>query len=231
MSTRGTVRRARPNDHDAVGELTAGVYAAEGWARGDYLDVLRDVDDRVASADVLLAERSGRLLGAVTVATRGGPYAEPADPGEAVVRMLVVDPAERGAGVGRALVEACLGQARRDGCRAVRLWTEPRMAAAHRLYERLGFRRAPDRDWEPVPDLVLLGYVLDLPPLCDACGRPGEHSACRTARALEPPRYCSACGRRMVVQVTPTGWTARCVAHGVRRSGDVDAARTSTAAG
>ena len=31
---------------------------------------------------------------------------------------------------------------------------------------------------------------------------------------LEPPRYCSECGRRMVVQVTPDRWTARCAAHG-----------------
>lgn len=231
MSTPVTVRRARPSDHDAVGELTAGVYAAEGWASGDYLDVLRNVADRAATADVLLAERSGRLLGAVTVATRGGPYAEPAGPGDAVVRMLVVEPAQRGAGVGRSLVEACLEQARRDGCSAVRLWTEPEMTVAHRLYERLGFRRTPDRDWEPLPDLSLLGYVLDLPPLCDACGKPGDHPACRAARALEPPRYCSACGRRMVVQVTPTGWTARCVAHGLRRSDDRDAGQPQAAGG
>lgn len=31
---------------------------------------------------------------------------------------------------------------------------------------------------------------------------------------LEPPRYCGRCGRRMVVQVVPTGWTARCSRHG-----------------
>jgi hypothetical protein len=31
---------------------------------------------------------------------------------------------------------------------------------------------------------------------------------------LEPPRFCTVCGRRMVVQVTPAGWTARCVEHG-----------------
>lgn len=31
---------------------------------------------------------------------------------------------------------------------------------------------------------------------------------------LEPPRYCAECGRRMVVQVVPDGWTARCSRHG-----------------
>ena len=54
---------------------------------------------------------------------------------------------------------------------------------------------------------------------CDHCGRPaaeGDHTSCGAARALEPPRYCPDCRRRMVVQVTPTGWTARCVEHGER---------------
>ncbi|MFT3900291.1 MAG: hypothetical protein QM728_08615 [Gordonia sp. (in: high G+C Gram-positive bacteria)] len=36
-----------------------------------------------------------------------------------------------------------------------------------------------------------------------------------TARlGLEPPRYCGQCGRRMVVQVRPDGWWARCSRHG-----------------
>ncbi len=42
-----------------------------------------------------------------------------------------------------------------------------------------------------------------------------QHAACASALKLEPPRYCGQCARRMVVQVTPAGWTARCVEHGV----------------
>jgi hypothetical protein len=58
---------------------------------------------------------------------------------------------------------------------------------------------------------------------CDQCGAPieaGGHERCAVRRALEPPRYCPECARRMVVQVTPTGWTARCSRHGERRSAD-----------
>jgi len=55
---------------------------------------------------------------------------------------------------------------------------------------------------------------------CDQCGEPlpGDttHPRCAAARELEPPRYCPSCRRRMVVQVLPTGWTARCVEHGTR---------------
>ena len=52
---------------------------------------------------------------------------------------------------------------------------------------------------------------------CGHCGRPvgdGDHVACSEKLRLEPPRFCVACDRRMVVQVTPTSWTARCVEHG-----------------
>ncbi|MEY7971964.1 hypothetical protein AB8O38_08185 [Saccharomonospora xinjiangensis] len=53
---------------------------------------------------------------------------------------------------------------------------------------------------------------------CVHCGgllSASDHEVCRTPRtALEPPRYCSECARRMVVQVMPSGWTARCSRHG-----------------
>ncbi|WP_436773568.1 hypothetical protein [Yinghuangia sp. YIM S09857] len=53
---------------------------------------------------------------------------------------------------------------------------------------------------------------------CDQCGEAASeagHEACARRRELEPPRYCGSCRRRMVVQVTPRGWTAKCVEHGV----------------
>jgi hypothetical protein len=59
---------------------------------------------------------------------------------------------------------------------------------------------------------------------CVHCGTPageGDHSRCDGARgAIEPPRYCPECARRMVVQVTPSGWSARCSRHGDRTSYD-----------
>jgi DNA-directed RNA polymerase subunit RPC12/RpoP len=53
------------------------------------------------------------------------------------------------------------------------------------------------------------------------CGHCGEelagsgssHPSCVHALQLEPPRFCQHCGRRMVVQVSPTGWTAQCSRH------------------
>ena len=157
-----TVRRAQPDDHAAIADLTARVYRGEGFSSADYEPALRDVASRAASATVLVAEQDGRLVGAVTVATRGGEWAEQAEAGEAVIRMLVVSPEVRGAGTGEQLVRACLDVAREDGCSRVRLSSQEDMRPAHRLYERLGFVRTPEADWYPVPGLFLRTYALAL---------------------------------------------------------------------
>jgi len=58
---------------------------------------------------------------------------------------------------------------------------------------------------------------------CTGCGRPAQsddHSDCkRRQRLTDPPRFCAACGRKLVVQVLPMSWNARCV-----KCGDVSAA-------
>jgi ribosomal protein S18 acetylase RimI-like enzyme len=74
----------------------------------------------------------------------------------------VVDAAARGRGVGELLVTACLDRARAAGKRRVVISTDPRMTSAHRLYERLGFTRLPERDWSPMPGVHLLVYARDL---------------------------------------------------------------------
>lgn len=39
---------------------------------------------------------------------------------------------------------------------------------------------------------------------------------------LEPPRFCADCGRRMIVQVRPDGWWAKCSRHGIVDSTDLE---------
>lgn len=206
----------RPDEADAVGDLTVAVYRAEGLSYPAYEPSLRDAASRARTATVLVAVRGDRLIGCVTVATRLGPWAEQAVPGEAVVRMLVVDPTARGTGVGEALIRACLRTARDDGCALVRLSSHDG-SPAHRLYQRVGLRRVPALDWQAHERVVLRAFAVALVPWCAWCGQAltEDHLACRTAATLDPPRYCARCRRRMVVQVVPDGWTARCVEHGV----------------
>ena len=73
--------------------------------------------------------------------------------------MLAVAKSARGRGIGSSLVRHVLDRAAHEGYRAVVLSTMPAMAEARRLYERLGFTRAPERDWAVIPDLVLPVFV------------------------------------------------------------------------
>lgn len=157
-----TVEPARPEDHPAIGELTVRVYRDGGLAPAEYLPTLGDVARRAAVSQLLVARQGGRLVGSVALVLDGefGEVLE--SPDEAGFRMLVVDPASRGHGVGATLVLACLDRARAAGKRRMVLSTDQRMAAAHRLYERLGFARLPERDWSPLPGVDLLVYARDL---------------------------------------------------------------------
>lgn len=165
------IRQARPEEYAELGDITARAYLGDGLlgfgADDPYLEELRDVAKRAAAARVLVATADGEVLGSVTFAAAGNPMAEVAGPTEAEIRMLAVAPRARRRGAGEALVRACLAHARdTDGCSAVVLSTQPTMHTAHRIYERLGFVRTPERDWNPLPDLVpglkLLTYRLAL---------------------------------------------------------------------
>jgi ribosomal protein S18 acetylase RimI-like enzyme len=77
----------------------------------------------------------------------------------AELHLLAVAPRARGRGVARALVAACEERASALGCSAVVLSTQPTMRAAHRLYEALGDRRDPSRDWSrPATGTTYLVY-------------------------------------------------------------------------
>ncbi|MFF1625069.1 GNAT family N-acetyltransferase [Streptomyces sp. NPDC058272] len=116
--------------------------------------------------DVSVDRVLDRVLGGVTFVPDGGPMADIARPGEAEIRMLAVAPDARGRGAGEALVRACVDRARAtEGCVRVVLSTQRTMHTAHRIYQRLGFTRAPERDWNPIPhldDILLLTYELTL---------------------------------------------------------------------
>ncbi|MFJ9249964.1 GNAT family N-acetyltransferase [Streptomyces sp. NPDC101776] len=164
------IRRADPTEYEPLGEITAQAYLQDGLLDyGDedpYLPVLKDVAKRAAAAEVLVAMDGDHLLGGVTFVNGPGPVADIARPGESEIRALAVARTARGRGAGEALVRACVTRARAtEGCTTIVLSTQSSMHAAHRIYERLGFVRTPERDWNPVPhldDLTLLTYQLTL---------------------------------------------------------------------
>ncbi|MEV0991331.1 GNAT family N-acetyltransferase [Streptomyces sp. NPDC049949] len=162
------IREALTAEYGTLGEITAQAYLGDGFLTfgedDPYLARLRDVAGRAADGVILVAATGdGRLLGGVAFAAPGSPLCDIAGPGEAEFRMLAVAREGRGRGAGEALVRACADRARAvEGVRRLVLSTTDDMVGAHRIYERLGFVRTPERDWEPVPGLPLRTYGLEL---------------------------------------------------------------------
>ena len=163
-----TIREALPAELDAAGEIVVRAYETlPGPSHPEYRAFIRDAAGRARHCSILVAidDASGELLGSVSyVPDARNPYADLERDGEAGFRMLGVAPEARGRGVGEALVRSCIDRARAADQSGIAIATVPTMEAAHRLYERLAFRRAPDRDLEPVPGVRLWAYVLPLAP-------------------------------------------------------------------
>lgn len=79
-----------------------------------------------------IAERDGKRVGSVVVADGGGDTAK--------LRLLYLDPAARGLGLGRTLVEQCIKFSTLAGYKKLSLWTNDCLTAAIRIYETAGFK-------------------------------------------------------------------------------------------
>jgi ribosomal protein S18 acetylase RimI-like enzyme len=141
------VIRIRPYaeaDREAVNAVARAAFAQYSQDYADwpgFIEGIGRMAELAANADVLVAEQDGVIAGAVAHVGPGRPRAAFFPDEWSVIRMLVVDPARRGQGAGRALVAGCLRLARETGAPAVGLHTSPLMASALRLYEAIGFVR------------------------------------------------------------------------------------------
>lgn len=162
-----TVRSARADEVDEIGTLTVDAYTVDGYLGPDstgYAASLANAADRLRTAELLVAvDAEDTLMGTVTIALPGTDYAEISRDGELEFRMLAVAPTARGKGIGEALTRAVLARARELGLSRVVLCSSQNMTPAHRLYQRLGFTRLPERDWSPGPNVHLIAFELDLP--------------------------------------------------------------------
>jgi GNAT superfamily N-acetyltransferase len=166
-----TIRDARDGEDGVVRDVTLAAYEEYGatmpepfWAR--YRRHLLATLAAEGPAERIVAERGGTIVGSVLLF----PAAANAYAGSAAcadypeVRLLAVVPAARGEGVGAALMRECEKRARRGGATTLGLHTMDMMRTAVRLYERMGFVRAPDLDFTPAEGWLVKGYRLDLLP-------------------------------------------------------------------
>ena len=163
------IRPVKPDEYETLGEIIVAAYHSLPTTMPHqqiYDERLRDVAGRARSSCVLVATTpAGELLGGVTyVCGPEDPYSEELSDGEAGIRMLAVDPAHHGSGVGRALTLECIERARTSGRCCIVLHTGDWMAAAKHIYESLGFERRPAIDFSPAPGVDLIGYSLELEP-------------------------------------------------------------------
>jgi len=138
-----------------------GVSATEAWEA--YWKDVGNVWSRLEDSELIVAERDGRIVGAVTFYAEGRRDESHRWPVEwASIRLLAVVPEMRGVGIGKALVLECLARARRRGAIAVGLHTMDAMWIAQGMYERLGFARVSAYDYRPHPEVLVKAYRLPL---------------------------------------------------------------------
>jgi GNAT superfamily N-acetyltransferase len=153
-----TLRPFTPADTKAVDALVCAAYAEfepliPGWA--EFSRSFTQLTALANLSEVLVAEREGRLVGAVGYVGAGQPKRDFFHPSWPVVRFLSVLPSAQGMGLGRVLVQACIDRALRDRAPLLALHTSTVMVNARRLYQRMGFEEVAD-----LPPMAGVPYVM-----------------------------------------------------------------------
>ena len=165
------IRDARESERDTILDVTLSAYQEyaaimppphwEDYRRG-ILATLADV----RPAEQIVAEKEGAIVGTILLYPAGvilhGPDGTSFRLNWPEIRLLAVAPAARGQGVGAALIQDCIQRARQSKNAALTLHTSDIMRVAMRMYEQMGFVRAPELDFHPTEDVIIKGYRLNL---------------------------------------------------------------------
>ena len=132
-----TLRTHRPGDMGWIVQQHGALYAREyGWdisfeglCAEIAAEFLKNFDP--ARERCWIAEIDGKQVGSVFLVKKSDEVAK--------IRLLLIDPAARGHGLGKRLVDECIAFARSCGYRKITLWTQSILLAARGIYQNAGF--------------------------------------------------------------------------------------------
>jgi ribosomal protein S18 acetylase RimI-like enzyme len=173
------VRRAAPADHVTIRAIVTAAYGQYAslippvmFSR--YLADLLDLDKHASHGPLLVVEADGQVRGFAAFYPQASSQRLGWPAGWASGRALAVDPATRGHGIARAMAAACERLAHDSGSPVLAFHTASFMTSAIALYERLGYQRAPEFDFDmavhygsssavPITALAYLRYLRRMP--------------------------------------------------------------------
>ena len=136
---------------------------SEHW--GALKKAILSESDKDEGVELLVAEMEGEVVGSIVL------YPAKSDAYDGLVdeldypeiRMLAVSQNQRNKGIAEALVNECIRIAKARDYQYIGLHTADFMTSAMRLYERLGFERLPQYDFEPANDgIIVKAYRLTI---------------------------------------------------------------------
>lgn len=169
MNTNIRIRDARADEQHVIRELTLAAYeeyahvmVPSAW-RGLHNALLNALDGENA-AQRIVAEHNGMVVGSVMLfPPEGAGYGDgAADANWPELRLLAVASEVRGMGVGTALVRECMRRAKQADAKALGLHTSASLQTAIGMYERMGFVRVPEYDFQPEGAELVMAYRKDL---------------------------------------------------------------------
>ena len=156
-----TIRAAREPEREAADQVARRAFAEYEHDYPDWRPVLdggNPMSKIAAEGELLVAEVDGAIVGCVGYIPPGRSRDPVFEKEWAALRFMAVDPAHRGQGISRALAEECARRAKRDGAKALALFTSPAMKIAIAMYKRMGFEF--QREIAPVHGMAAELYLL-----------------------------------------------------------------------